>query len=371
MVVDDAESVGPAGDEVADRLAGEQRAVRGAAARLVLRALAVRGATILARALTAATVVRIADVTGQALAAATMALRHAARVRGAGEAAAERQALEHAEGVRSAALAGVAVDVADAVGHGRFLAGRLHRVPLVAVLALAGRAARYVDLALLIGAAHHFAAGVHAVARTAVQLEAEGAGWAVLVVGAAGDHGLGRLATFDQVARITLVSVDAQARGHVVLRDAQRVRSALQLAAGVHALANALADLEADLLRLALEIVGATAVQVAALVQVIGVAAVTGRAHARTVLADGSRAALDVAAPIYALVIHASVVERTGHSLAADAARGLGARDNLHLLAADERIAEEAVLAVAVVASQGVDAYRVAAARVPIALVDV
>lgn len=156
-----------------------------------------------------------------------------------------------------------------------------------------------------------------------------------------------------------------------MLRDAQRVRAALQFAAGVHALANAFADLEADLLRLALEIVGATAMQVAAFVQVVRVAAVARRADARAVLADGPGPALDVAALVHASVIHAGVVERTGHGLAADAAGRLRARDHLHLLTADEGVAEEAVFAVAVIAADRVDAHRVAAARVPVALVDV
>lgn len=161
----------------------------------------------------AAPVVRVAGVAGQAFAATTMVLRDAARVRGAGEAAAQGQALEDAESVRPAAFAGAAVVVADAVGHGRLLAGRLHRVPLVAVLALAGRAARHhvVGLALLVGAAHHLAARVNAVTRTAVHLDAEKAGLAVGVVDAAGDHRLGRLATLHQIARVTLVAVDAQA----------------------------------------------------------------------------------------------------------------------------------------------------------------
>jgi hypothetical protein len=70
-------------------------------------------------------------------------------------------------------------------------------------------------------------------------------------------------------------------------------------------------------------------------------------------------------------VIHAGIIERTWHSLIANAARGFSARDNLYLLAADEGIPKETVLAVAVVASNSVDANRVAAARVSITLVDV
>jgi len=112
-------------------------------------------------------------------------------------------------------------------------------------------------------------------------------------------------------------------------------------------------------------------VQVAALMQVIGIAAVTWRTHARTVLADGSGPTLYVAALVHALVIDARVIEGARYGIAAYAGRWIGARSYLHLLTANEGIAEEAVLATAVVASDGIDAHCVAAARVPIALVDV
>lgn len=117
VIVDHAERVRAARDEVADRLADERTIRRRAATCLVLRALAVGGAAILARAVAAATVIRIASVAGQALAMATMILRDAARVRGAGEAAAEGQALEHTQGVWSATLARTTVVVIDAVRH--------------------------------------------------------------------------------------------------------------------------------------------------------------------------------------------------------------------------------------------------------------
>lgn len=60
-----------------------------------------------------------------------------------------------------------------------------------------------------------------------------------------------------------MVPVDAQTRGHVVLCNAQSVRTTLQLAAGVHALSSALSNLETDLLGLAVQIVGAVAVEMA------------------------------------------------------------------------------------------------------------
>lgn len=179
VIVNDAERVRAARYEVADQLTGE-RTVGSAATRLILRALAVRGAAILARTVTATAVVRIARVTRQTVATAIVILRHAARICRTSEAAAERHALEHAERVRPATLARATVVVAYAVGHRGFLAGRQYRIPLVSVLTLASGVTGYdIGLALLISAAHNFAAWIHAVAHAAVQDDAEGTRLAV------------------------------------------------------------------------------------------------------------------------------------------------------------------------------------------------
>lgn len=98
-----------------------------------------------------------------------MVLRHAAGIHGAGETIAKRHALQHAKRVRSTTLARVAVVVAYAVGHRWLLAGREHRIPLVAVLALASGVTGYdVGFALLISTAYHFTARIYAVTHTAV-----------------------------------------------------------------------------------------------------------------------------------------------------------------------------------------------------------
>lgn len=168
MIIDDAERVRTAGDEIADQLTGE-RTIWSAATRLILCTFAVGGATVLARALTAPAIVRITGVARQTIATAVMVFRHAAGIRGAGETVAKRHTFEHAERVRSASLTRMAIVVAYAIGHRRLLARRQYRIPLIAVLTLTGSMTGYnVRLAFLISAAHHVAARIHAVTYTTV-----------------------------------------------------------------------------------------------------------------------------------------------------------------------------------------------------------
>lgn len=84
VIVDDAKCVGAACNKVADQLASK-RTIRGTATRLILRALAVGGATVLARTVATPTIIRIAGVTRQTLAMTVMVLRHATRIHGTGE----------------------------------------------------------------------------------------------------------------------------------------------------------------------------------------------------------------------------------------------------------------------------------------------
>lgn len=157
----------------------------------------------------------------------------------------------------------------------------------------------------------------------------------------------------------------------MILRDAQCVRSALQLAAGIHALANAFTDLEAYLLRLAFKVVRAMTMQVTAFMQIIGIAAVTWRTHTCSVLTDRSGAALYVTALIYALMINTGIIKGTWCSVTADASRRIGAWTYLHLSTSDEGIAEEAILATTIVASDGIDAHRIAATCISVAFINV
>lgn len=155
----------------------------------------------------------------------------------------------------------------------------------------------------------------------------------------------------------------------MILRDAESVRTALELAAGVDAFSHALADLEADLLRLAVEIVRAVIPWMTSLREVVRVSLVAWRTEANAVLADGSRTAGDAAALVETLAVHAAVVRRAGGVLTALATVRIRAYSSLENLTADERIAEQAVLAATIVAADRVYANGIYATGVAVALV--
>lgn len=112
-------------------------------------------------------------------------------------------------------------------------------------------------------------------------------------------------------------------------------------------------------------------VQVATFVQVVGITAVTRRTYAHTILTDGSRTTFYVAALIYALMIDAGVIKGAWYGVTANASRRISAWSHLYLLTSDKRIAEESVLATTIVAAEGIDAHRIAAACVSVALINV
>jgi hypothetical protein len=371
VVAHDAEGVGPAAEETAERLAAED-AVGPGPAGLLLRAVGVAQALVLPGALAAVAVVRIAAEARQALAARLVPARDALGVGRAGEALADREALEDAEGVGEAGRARGAVRVGDAVRHRGLLAARAHRVPLVAFEASAGRPGLGVELAALVSPAGDLGAGLDALAETGARRPAHVSGAAVGAVAAARvEDGPAGLAALDEIAGVAGEAVDAEAGGYVVLGDAEGVRTALELAAAVEALARALAHLEADLLGLAVKVVGAVAALLAAPARVARVAAIARRANAGPVLADGTGPALDVAALVHAFAGYASVIQGTGELLATGTGAGFFAGAHLHALAARKGIAVVTVFAAAVVAADGVNAHCVAAACVSITLVNV
>lgn len=97
---------------------------------------------------------------------------------------------------------------------------------------------------------------------------------------------LERLTSFPEIARVAKVPIDTKTRRDVVLCHAERVWTALQFTAGVHAFANVSTDLEADLFGGTVEIVGTVFVLRAAFFEVVRVAGVSGRADTVPVLAD-------------------------------------------------------------------------------------
>lgn len=111
--------------------------------------------------------------------------------------------------------------------------------------------------------------------------------------------------------------------------------------------------------------------QVTAFVQIVGITAVTWRTHACSILTDGSGPAFYVAALVYALMINTGIIEGAWCSVTADASRRIGARTYLHLPTSNEGIAEEAILATTIVASDGIDAHCVASTCISVAFIDV
>lgn len=157
----------------------------------------------------------------------------------------------------------------------------------------------------------------------------------------------------------------------MILSDAQCVRTALQFAARVDALSNTFANLETDLLRFAVQVVGAVAVKMTAFDEVVRVAAVSRWANAGSVLTNRSGTTFHVAAFVYALASHAAVIEGTRNGVAAGAGRRIGAGAHLDLLTTDERVAEEAFFAAAVVATDGVDANCIVSTSISVALINI
>ena len=90
-------------------------------------------------------------------------------------------------------------------------------------------------------------------------------------------------------------------------------------------------------------------------------------------MANGARSALDLGALVDAVARDARVLQRTGELGPARARVGLRADARAHLdaLATDERVAEMAVFAAAVVAADRVNTYCIVATSISIALVNI
>jgi len=109
-----------------------------------------------------------------------------------------------------------------------------------------------------------------------------------------------QLTSHEHVSRVADVPVRAYARGSVVVSNAERVGSALNLAAGVHAFPDAPSELEADVSFGAVQIVLALAEKLAAGFLVLRIACVSWRAQTLSSNTASPRTALDVVARVLA-----------------------------------------------------------------------
>lgn len=143
-----------------------------------------------------------------------------------------------------------------------------------------------------------------------------------------------RLAADLQVARVTEESIRADARGSMAIGHAQSIRSALDLGAGVDALAQTLAQLEADLRVLAVGVVAALAAYTASLDEIVRVSNVAHGADAFTGIANGSGTTSCLGAQVLALALLTAVAIWALDSLVALALVGVLAELALDRLAA-------------------------------------
>lgn len=217
-----------------------------------------------------------------------------------------------------------------------------------------------------------FAAGVYALVNSRFDDRTEET-WTTFgaVVARIVHRGFMWLAAFHEVCWVSTEAVQTEARRNVILRHTERIRTTLQFAATIDALSSAFANLEANLLGFAIEIVRAMVALLTSSSEIVGITVVTGWADANAFLADGSRTTFDLAALVDAFAADAREIQRTRKIVGARACRGISAGTDLHLLTAEERIAEEAFSAAAVVATDGVDTNGVVAAGVSVAFVDI
>lgn len=110
---------------------------------------------------------------------------------------------------------------------------------------------------------------------------------------------------------------------------------------------------------------------VTASAQVVRIAGVARRTEAESVLTNGSRAALELRAFADTSSVRAREITWTGRQGTAGASRRVRTRANFNECTGSEWIAQKALFATAVVASDCVYAHRVTSTRVSIALVDI
>lgn len=95
-----------------------------------------------------------------------------------------------------------------------------------------------------------------------------------------------RLAAFYEVAGISLVSINAQATGHMMLGYTQCIWTTLELTTSVHAFPDSFANLETDLLGFTIQIIRTMTMKMASFAEIIRIPAVAWRTNASTILTD-------------------------------------------------------------------------------------
>lgn len=116
-----------------------------------------------------------------------------------------------------------------------------------------------------------------------------------------------RLASVSQISWVSRIAISTDAGGPMVVRHAQGVGPALQLATSLHTLAHGLAQLEAYLCALAVKVVAALALHLASSLEVAGVPCESWWTDTLAVDTACSGATLDSVAPVLAVTSLASV----------------------------------------------------------------
>lgn len=170
---------------------------------------------------------------------------------------------------------------------------------------------------------------------------------------------------------MSVEAIGTDARRSVGVGHAQSIRAALEFATSVEAPPDALAELKAYFRVATVEIILTLSFQLAAGFEIVRVPEVTRRADADSVVAAGSRSALNSFAEVFTLSFRAFVSDRAVNVGTALAGIRVGAYSAIDFGAHDKRISGVAFLATAIVAPRSINAHRSGSAGVSVALVNI
>lgn len=322
---------------------------------------------------TSISVVRIASVTTQAVATALMVLGNAHGVSGAGELKAHGDTLGHSQNIWTASGDLVAIIIGLALGQRGPLTTRGHCVPHKLPGTLTDGVVLRIQLALFILTTRDSRARIDTSPETSSRVHSANLSTGTLTVLSALSGGLSGFwfASSEEVTGISKVTLGTDARGSVVVGDAQGVGSTLYLTAGIHALPDATAVLEADLLVVAIRVVRALALYSTSIDHVLGISRVPRRTDALARVTCRPWATLNTIAEVLAAATVTRVSYGTVHLGTASTPRWVIAVVQLCLGAHREGVSVVARLATAIVATRGIDAHGTLSTGQARALVDV